>query len=59
VEEKEHQFLKIGNEFFRKNEIWRHKILKFQSGKIIDTELVTKNFARVTYTPDSFIDTKP
>lgn len=55
VEEKEHQFLKINNDFFRKNEIWRHKILKFQSGKVIETELVTKNFARVTYTPENYI----
>ncbi|MBK7883186.1 MAG: VanW family protein [Chitinophagaceae bacterium] len=54
VEEKEHQFLKIDSQFFRKNEIWRHKILKFQSGKIVETELVTKNFARVTYTPENY-----
>jgi vancomycin resistance protein VanW len=56
VIEKEHQFLKLGNEFYRKNEIWRDKILKFQSGKVIETELITKNFARVTYTPDNYID---
>lgn len=56
VEEKEHQFLKIKNTFFRKNEIWRHKILKFQSGKVVDTELITKNFARVTYVPENFIE---
>ena len=54
VEEREHQFLKMDGQFFRKNEIWRHKILKFQSGKIIETELVTKNFARVTYTPENY-----
>lgn len=56
VEEREHQFLKIDGQFFRKNEIWRHKIMKFQSGKIVDTELVTKNFARVTYTPDNYVE---
>lgn len=56
VEEKDHQFLKIGDTFFRKNEIWRHKILKFQSGKVVDTELITKNFARVTYVPKQFIE---
>jgi vancomycin resistance protein VanW len=55
VEEKEHQFLKIGEQFYRKNEIWRHKILKFQSGKVVETELVTKNFARVTYTPEEYV----
>jgi vancomycin resistance protein VanW len=56
VFEKDHKFLKIGNQFFRKNEIWREKILKFKSGKVVDTELITKNFARVTYTPDHYIE---
>ncbi|WP_315823619.1 VanW family protein [Paraflavitalea speifideaquila] len=56
VFEKEHQFLKIDNQFFRKNEIWREKILKFESGKVVDTELLTKNFARVTYTPEQYVE---
>jgi vancomycin resistance protein VanW len=56
VTEKEHQFLKIDGQFYRKNEIWRDKILKFQSGKIVATELLTKNFARVTYTPEHFVE---
>ncbi|MBK9459382.1 MAG: VanW family protein [Sphingobacteriales bacterium] len=56
--EKEHQFLKIDGQFFRKNEIWREKILKFESGKIIETELLTKNFARVTYEPENYIEQK-
>lgn len=55
VIEKDHQFLKIDGQFYRKNEIWRDKILKFKSGQIVETELITKNFARVTYTPDHFI----
>lgn len=54
VFEKEHQFLKINGEYYRKNEIWRNKILKFQSGKIMATELIIKNFARVTYTPEHY-----
>lgn len=54
VFEKDHQFLKIENLFYRKNEIWRNKLLKFEGGKIIDTELVTNNFARVTYLPESY-----
>lgn len=58
VIEKDHQFLKIDGSFYRKNEIWRDKILKFQSGKIVNTELITKNFARVTYTPESFKEEK-
>jgi vancomycin resistance protein VanW len=54
VVEKDHAFLKIGNEFYRRNEIWREKCLKFKSGKVIDTELLTKNFARVTYQPENY-----
>jgi vancomycin resistance protein VanW len=56
VMEKEHQFVKVNGAFYRKNEIWREKILKSNSGKIVSTELITKNFARVTYTPESFIE---
>lgn len=56
VIEKDHQFLKIGEKFYRKNEIWRDKILKFESGKVIETELLTKNFARVTYEPKNYIE---
>lgn len=56
VYEKEHQFLKITNQFFRKNEIWRDKILKFKSGKVLETELITKNFARVTYIPENYLE---
>jgi vancomycin resistance protein VanW len=56
IVEKDHQFLKINGHFYRKNEIWREKILKFQSGKVVDTELITKNFARVTYMHDNFVE---
>ncbi len=56
VFEKEHQFLKIGDQFYRKNEIWREKFLKFQGGKVLDTELLTKNFARVTYIPSDYME---
>jgi vancomycin resistance protein VanW len=54
VIEKEHQFLKIDGQFFRKNEIWRDKVSKTEKSKILNTELITKNNARVTYTPESF-----
>lgn len=56
VFEKDHQFLKIDGQFYRKNEIWREKILKFQSGKVVATELIAKNFARVTYTPEQYVE---
>ncbi|MGE9311826.1 VanW family protein [Niabella sp. CJ426] len=58
VTEKDHRFLKIDGQFYRKNEIWRDKILKFKSGEVVATELITKNFARVTYTPESYIEVK-
>jgi vancomycin resistance protein VanW len=54
--EKEHQFVQIDGKFFRKNEIWRNKILKFKGGQIVETELLTKNFARVSYTPDHYTE---
>ena len=54
VFQKEHQFLKMDGSFYRKNEIWREKILKFEGGRTVDTELITKNFARVTYTPETY-----
>lgn len=56
VMEKDHQFLKIEGQFYRKNEIWREKILKYKSGQVVETELITKNFARVTYTPDNYVE---
>lgn len=56
--EKDHQFLKIDGQFYRKNEIWRDKALKFKSGQVIQTELITKNFARVKYTPETFVENK-
>lgn len=56
VFEREHEFLKIGEVFYRKNEIWRNKIMKFEGGRIVDTELLTKNFARVAYTPEVYTE---
>lgn len=54
VYERDHQFLKQDGQFFRKNEIWRNKIAKFEGGKILETELITKNFARVAYEPQNY-----
>jgi len=54
VYEKNHKFLKIDNEYFRENEIWRDKIAKFRSGEILATELIKKNFASVKYVPEGF-----
>lgn len=54
VFEKDHKFLIKDGQYYRQNEIWRDKILKFKGGEIVNSELITKNFARVTYTPDCF-----
>lgn len=54
VEEREHEFLKIGDEFYRKNEIWQNKLLKYQGGKVVESKLVMKNFARVIYIPEEY-----
>ncbi len=54
VEEKDHEFLKLGEVFYRKNEIWKNKIAKFEGGKILETSLVARNFARVVYVPEVY-----
>ena len=53
--EKNHQFIKKENEFYRQNEIWRDTISK-KTGNTVSTELMVKNFARVTYTPEVFLE---
>lgn len=50
VYERNHRFLRKGSVYYRQNEIWRDRVDKV-SGKIVNTELVTKNFAEVKYTP--------
>ncbi len=51
VKEKNHQFIKQGDEFFRTNEIWRKKIAKFRSGALLEEELISKNYGKVMYKP--------
>jgi len=53
--EQNHKFIKIENQFFRQNEIWRNSIDK-KTGNVINTELLKKNFARVTYEPENYIE---
>ncbi|NHM05213.1 VanW family protein [Flavobacterium celericrescens] len=53
--EENHKFIKIENQFFRQNEIWRNCIDK-KTGNIIKTELLKKNFARVTYEPKNYVE---
>jgi vancomycin resistance protein VanW len=54
VKEKNHKFIKKGNEYFRSNEIWREKIAKFRSGELIEEELISKNYGKVMYVPRAF-----
>ncbi len=58
VFERDHKFLKVGAEFYRKNEIWRNRISKFEGGKILDTELIIKNYAKVKYIPEYYEELK-
>jgi len=51
VYETDHKFLKKGNEYFRTNKIWRKKIAKFKSGKLLENELMYENFGKVLYVP--------
>jgi vancomycin resistance protein VanW len=57
VYEQNHSFLKIDEQFYRQNEIWRQKKERFKSGEILDTELICKNFAKVIYVPDEYVET--
>lgn len=52
VFEKNHRFLKEGEEYFRTNEIWRRKIDKI-TGNTIDEEMLAKNYGKVMYVPDA------
>ena len=54
VHEKNHEFIKDGDRYYRKNEIWRKKIDKYKSGKELAVELIAKNFAEVKYIPEQF-----
>lgn len=52
VYERNHIFLRRGEKYFRKNEIWRKKIAKFESGKVLEHQFLMKNFAEVKYKPE-------
>lgn len=58
VYEREHAFLKRGEEFFRKNELWRDTIDK-RISRVVKSELVVKNFAEVKYVPAGFAARAP
>ncbi len=57
IEERGDEFLKIEDKYYRRNELWRHKIFKI-NGKKTESELILKNFARVMYTPKQYNEYK-
>lgn len=54
VKEKNHKFIKNGEQFYRTNEIWREKIAKFKSGALLEEELISKNYGKVMYKPINY-----
>lgn len=51
IEERAQEFIKIGDQFYRKNEIWRVKIDR-STGAFLSEELLKENFALVLYSSD-------
>lgn len=56
VFEKNHHFVKAGEHFYRRNELWRKKYYKKGSGEVIETELIQKNNSLVKYIPDEYVN---
>lgn len=54
VFEKNHQFVKTGASFYRRNELWREKHYKKGSGETVEAELIQKNNALVKYVPAEY-----
>ena len=55
VQEKHHAFVKIGDTYYRSNQIWQYRTLKCRS-EVEDEKLITRNFAVVKYQPAEFTD---
>lgn len=54
IKEKNHEFLKVRDEYYRSNEIWRNKIAKFRGGELLKSELIYENYGKVMYQPKEF-----
>ena len=54
VFEKNHRFVKVGESFYRRNELWREKYLKKGHGQILESELIQRNDSLVKYVPDEY-----
>lgn len=55
VFEKNHRFVKVGKEFYRRNELWREKYIK-RTGEAVEAELLQKSNSLVKYTPNTFLE---
>ncbi|MBO9699532.1 MAG: VanW family protein [Sporocytophaga sp.] len=54
IYERNHEFLKQDEKYFRKNEIWRKKIDKHKGGALLEDKRLYQNFAEVKYIPEIF-----
>lgn len=57
VIEKHHAFVKIGDSFYRSNQIWQYRTVKCRS-EIEEEKLITRNFAIVKYQPTDYTELK-
>jgi len=55
VFETNNRFVKIQENFYRRNEIWRHKYDASSPTEPIETQLIQKTNSLVTYIPDNFV----
>lgn len=56
VFEENAKFVRKDNRFYRSNEIWRKKIAKFEGGRLLDTELISKNYGQAMYEPANYVE---
>jgi vancomycin resistance protein VanW len=54
VFEKNHGFSRVGDKYFRHNELWRDVMDKAHGGAIVATQQLRRNFCEVRYTPPQF-----
>ena len=54
VFEKNHQFVRVGESFYRRNELWRDKYYKKGHGQVIECEFIQKNNSLVKYIPEKY-----
>ena len=55
VFEREHRFVRVGDEFYRRNELWRQKYLKKGSGEVVEVEMLYRNNSLLRYVPEGAV----